>query len=116
MEPAELRRLAGRLSLGYAPRGQAIVGPQSGIADRLYIIKQGSVRGSAADAAQGGAADVVLGPGECFPVGALVGRRATVYTYRAEQDCFCWELPATDFHALVDSNARFRDFCMDHLA
>jgi CBS domain-containing protein len=114
MEAAELQRLAGRLSLGYIARGQAIVGPDSGLADRLYIIKQGKVRGGAAAAAQ--AADVVLGPGECFPVGALAGRRAAVYTYRAEQDTFCWELPAADFHALLESSARFRAFCLDHLS
>jgi CBS domain-containing protein len=114
MEPAELRRLAGRLSLGYTPRGRTIVGPDGGVADRLYIVKQGRVRGGAS--AEARAADVVLGPGECFPVGALVGRRATAYSYRAEQDCFCWELPAAGFHALLESSARFREFCMDHLA
>jgi CBS domain-containing protein len=114
MEPAELRRLAGRLRLGYTPRGQTVAGPEGGVADRLYIIKQGRVRGGAGDAARD--SDVVLGPGESFPMGALVGRRATVYTYRAEQDCFYWELPAADFHALLDSSARFREFCMDHLA
>ena len=123
MEPEALRRLAARLSVGYTPRGQAIAGPERGIVDRLYIVKQGRIRGSADHAALGGgatdaarAADVVLGPGECFPVGALVGRRAAAYTYRAEQDCFCWELPAADFHALIESNARFRAFCMDTLA
>ena len=112
--PAALRQLAARLSVGYTPRGQTIVGPESGVADRLYIVKQGRVRGSAAEAVQ--AADVVLGPGECFPIGALIGRRATAFGYRAEQDCFCWELRAADFHALVEANARFRDFCMDHLS
>ena len=59
MEPEALAFLAGRLRLAYYPRGQVIVGAQSGPADRLYIIKQGSVRGS------GGSADVVLGAGAC---------------------------------------------------
>lgn len=118
MEPAELRRLARRLSLGYTPRGQAIVAPESGVVDRLYIVKQGRVRGAAAAQVAVGAqsADVVLGPGECFPIGSLVGRRATAYTYRAEQDSFCWELPAADFHALIEESAHFRAFCMDYLA
>ncbi len=114
MESAALRQLASQLRLAYYPRGQAIVAPDSGVADRLYILKQGSVRGGAADAAK--SSDVVLGTGECFPVGALVGRRATVYSYRAERDCFCWELPAAEFHALVESNPRFRKFCLDHIA
>jgi CBS domain-containing protein len=114
MEPAALRGLAARLRVGYTPRGQAFLGPESGIADRLFIVKQGRVRGGPAAAAH--AADVVLGPGECFPVGALVGRRAVAYSYRAEQDCFCWELPAADFHRLVETSPQFRDFCMDHLS
>jgi len=114
MEPALLHRFAARLSVSYAPRGQLIVGPGGGVADRLYIVKQGIVRGGVADSAQ--AADLVLGPGECFPVGALAGRRATVHAYRAEQDCFCWELPAADFRALLEASTRFRDFCMDQLS
>ena len=115
MEPAALRRLAGRLRLSYYAAGQAILTPESGVADRLYIVKQGQVRGGAAEGVEQ-AADDVLGPGECFPIGSLVGRRATAYTYRAEQDSFCWELPAADFHALVEESARFRAFCMDYLA
>ena len=117
LEPEALRRLAARLSVGYYPRGQAVIAPDGGVVDRFYIVKQGRVRGGAAAAAGAeNPADVVLGPGECFPVGALIGRRVTAYTYRAERDCFCWELPAADFHALVESSARFRDFCMDHLS
>ena len=114
LAPAELRRMAARLRLGYHPRGGVLVGPESGVADRLFIVKQGRVRGGASD--QPTAADVILGAGECFPVSALFGRRATVYTYRAEADCFCWELSAADFHALVDSSERFRDYCMNIVA
>jgi CBS domain-containing protein len=110
MEPEALAFLAARLRLAYYPRAHLIVGPDSGLVDRLYILKQGSVRGT------GGNADVVLGAGECFPMGALVGRRATVYTYRADADSFCWELPAADFHALRARSARFEAFCADHLS
>jgi CBS domain-containing protein len=110
MEPEALAFLSARLQLAYYPREQVIVGPHSGPADRLYIIKQGSVRGT------GASADIVLGAGEAFPMGALVGRRATVYTYRAEADSFCWELPAAEFHALMAKSPRFHAFCTDHLS
>jgi CBS domain-containing protein len=110
MDAQALAFLASRLQLAYFPRAQVIVGPESGPADRLYIVKQGSARGT------GGSADVVLGPGECFPLGALVGRRATVYTYHAEVDTFCWELPAADFHTLRERSPRFEAFCTDHLS
>lgn len=115
LEAAALRRLAGRLRLAYYAAGQVLLSPDSGVADRLFIVKQGQVRGSASDAAPQ-AADVVLGPGECFPIGSLVGRRATAFSYRAERDSFCWELPAAEFHALLEESARFRDFCMDYMA
>ena len=110
LEPEALDYLAQRLRLAYHARGELIVGPGSGEVDRLRIIKQGAVRGS------GGPADVLLGPGEAFPLGALVARRATVYQYRAEADTFCWELEGPRFHELLERSARFRAFATQHLA
>ena len=92
LEPEALDYLAHRLRLAYHARGELILGPDGGVVDRLRIVKQGAVRGS------GGPADVLLGPGEAFPLGALVGRRATAYHYRADADTFCWELEAERFH------------------
>ena len=109
MEPAPLGFLAGRLKLAYYPRGQHIIGPGDP-AERLLIIKQGHVRRS------GGGPEIVLAQGECFPIGALIGRRATVYDYAAEEDCFCWELAAGDFHRLLEDSPRFHAFCSNHLA
>lgn len=114
MGSKSLRFLAARLQLAYYPRDAAIVTPEGGAVERLYILKQGRVRGAAG--AMPGAVDVVLGAGECFPLGALVGNRATVYTYRADEDCFCWELAAEDFRKLVKLSARFHAFCTSHLA
>ena len=105
MEPPALEFLASRLELAYYARGQEITGPDRGIAERLFIVKQGRV-----------SADLPLGPGEFFPVGALIGRRPTTHVYRAEADSFCWELSGEHFHALLERSARFRAFCTDHLA
>ncbi len=105
MDAESLRFLAGGLSLAYYPRGELIVGPGSGMAAKLFIVKQGTVR-----------ADARLGPGECFPIGALVAGRAAVYEYRAEGDVFCWELAADDFHSLLARSARFHAFCTNQLA
>ena len=110
LEPEALDYLSQGLRLAYHARGELIVGPESGAVDRLRIIKQGAVRGS------GGAADVLLGPGETFPLGALVGRRPAAYHYRAEADTFCWELEAPRFHGLLEKSARFRRFATEHLA
>ena len=115
MDEAALRFLASRLSVAYYPRGATLAGPAGGIVERLFIIRQGTVRGSGTLRNEA-ATDVVLGAGECFPIGALVGRRPTVYDYRAEGDVFCWELPAADFHRLVEMSPRFHAFCTNHLA
>jgi CBS domain-containing protein len=109
MEPEAIGFLAARLAEAYYPRGERIAAPQSS-AERLYIIKRGAVTRS-----QGGA-EVALAPGECFPIGALIGRRATVYTYQSAEDTFCWELAAEDFHRLIEISPRFHAFCSNHLA
>ena len=111
MGSKSLRLLASGLQLAYYPRGADIITPEQGVVQRLRIVKQGRVRGGAA-----GAVDVVMGAGECFPLGALVGKRATAFTYRAESDCFCWELPAEAFDKLMARSARFRAFCTSQLA
>jgi CBS domain-containing protein len=115
MGSKSLRFLASRLQLAYYPRGAEIVTPVSGVVQRLHILKQGRVRCGAAGALPG-AVDVMMGAGECFPLGALVGQRATVYAYRAEEDCFCWELMAADFQKVMERSAHFSAFCTRYLA
>ena len=92
-----------------------MVSPQGGPVRQLHILKQGRVRGAAAGALPG-AGDLVLGIGECFPIGALTGHRAVAYSYTAEEDCFCWELPSADFDKLMARSARFRAFCTSTLS
>ena len=115
MDGGSLRFLASRVALGYHARGSVIVASGGAPADRLHIVKQGQVIGRANESGEP-AADVVRGQGECFPVGALIGRRPAVYEYVAETDVFCWELPAEDFHALVGRSNVFHAFCTNQLA
>jgi CBS domain-containing protein len=113
MEAAALRFLAENLKLAYYAAGSDIVGPGDGEVSRLYLVKKGEVRGGAPES---GGVDVVLGAGEGFPIGALVGRRATVYSYRAARDTFCFELDAVHFRALLERSPRFQAFCTRYLA
>ncbi len=115
MDADPLGFLADRLALAYYARSALIVGPESGVVDRLYIVKQGQVRGRGMPSSEP-AADTVFGTGECFPLDALVGGRPTVYEYRAAGDVFCWELPAADFSALLGRSTPFHAFCTNHLA
>lgn len=112
MTPDHLAWLASRLHLGYYARGEAVLAPEQGEAQTLFIIKQGIVRGER----EGDAAWLELHEGECFPIGALLSRRAAISHFRAETDVFCYELPAADFHALLELSPPFHAFCTLRLA
>ena len=110
MDAASLRFLASRLQLAYYPARRASIGPDSGVG-RPAVHHQAGQR-----ARRGAAADVVLGAGECFPIGALIGAAPPPTLYRAAEDCFCWELPAADFHPLLERSRQFHAFCTRYLA
>ena len=116
MEAEALRFLASRLRLAYYAKGSELIGPTGGAVSTMFILKKGRVRGGAARQSLPMDVDVVLGAGECFPIGALIGKRPTVYHYRAEADCFCYELAAEDFQRVLDRSPRFYAFCTDYLA
>src|SRR5262245_30520547 len=112
MEDEALRLLASRLALGYYPAGATILSPDQGEPQFLYIVRSGRVRADAS--ADRGAA--VLAEGECFAVDALLERRSTAARYAAAADTFCYQLPAADFAAVLDSSRRFREFSTEYLA
>lgn len=116
MAPADLEFLASRLKVAYFAKGEAIVGPAAGVVTRLYIVKKGSVRSFATGPAPGVAAEALRTPGECFPIGALMGKRATQYDYSAAEDTFVYELDAIAFAQLLERSAHFRAYCTDYLA
>ncbi len=113
MATEHLQWLAERLELAYYPQGEALVTPQRGEVDRLYIIKQGVVQGE--QQAQGGPW-LELHAGETFPLGALLSRRPAISTFRAKTDVFCYELKAEDFHTLLERSPPFHDFCTRRIA
>lgn len=117
MQPKALRWLAARLQLAFYAKGRMVLTPAHGVVDRLNIVKQGVVRGEAAAAMRSDAlVPVVLGPGECFPVGAMMGRRPSAYDYSAAEDSFVYELGADDFRQLLDLSPEFARFCTEYLA
>jgi len=117
MGEAALEWIGARASLAYFHKGEEIVGPSSGEVDRLHIVKQGTVHVRAsAGLPREELTDLVHGPGECFPVGAILGRRATAYHYVAAGDVFTYELLEPDVRRLLDASPAFRAFCTDHLA
>jgi CBS domain-containing protein len=115
MAAEDLAFMAERLKLGFYAAGDVITGPEAGPADRLYVIKQGRVRGGtdAPEAPEEGTWELL--PGEAFPIGALLGRRPVRFVQRAVEDTFCLELDREAFDALRARSPEFQDFCARRL-
>ena len=117
MEREHLAWLAQRLALGYYAKGEVILSPEQGVASHFLVIKPGVVQGEQdVVRAQEDAAWLELHEGECFPLGALLSKRAVTSTYRAKLDVFCYELAAADFHELIRLSPPFQDFCTRRIA
>jgi CBS domain-containing protein len=117
MEQSHLLWMIERMQLGYYAPGEVILSPEQGAAARFLVIKQGLVQGEQ-NVSEASEADtwLELVEGECFPLGALLAHRPVASVYRPVRDTFCYELPAADFHALLDMSASFRDFCTRRIA
>lgn len=82
MSGADLEFLVTGLKLAYFARGRVITSPQSGAAATLYIVQRGLARGEL-EGRVAGQDRVEYGEGECFPLAAVMARRASVHEYRA---------------------------------
>lgn len=117
MEREHLTWLVQRLKLAYYGKGEIVLGPDAGPVRTFYIIKQGVIDAEQdVVRAQDNATWLELHEGECFPLGALLSRRAVASTYRAGRDTFCFELEAADFHELLRVSEPFHDFCTRRIA
>jgi CBS domain-containing protein len=109
--------LAEHARLGYFPKDANIVTPDMGPVSTFYIIQRGKVL-----ARQSGEINVTeyssltLGPGECFPIGSVMARRASTNTYLAIEDTFCYQLPADEFMQLMQMSQPFNQFCTQYIA
>lgn len=114
MATTDLEFISERVRLAYFPVGSLIIDPATGVRVRdLHIIQRGHVRNYNA-AVQG--ADIVLGPGECFPVASLSANSVNTRHFVAAEDVFCYQLAQEDFEALRTRSAPFAQFCTQALA
>jgi len=112
MERDHLAWLAARIKLAYFAKGEVVLAPEHGEVQIFHIIKQGIIQGERE--AEG--AWLELHEGECFPIGALLARRAAISTFRAQTDVFSYEIDAAGFHELLRMSQPFHDFCTLRLA
>ena len=114
MATPDLEFISERVRLAYFPVGSLIIDPASGVRVRdLHIIQRGHVRNYNA-AVQGD--DIVLGPGECFPVASLSASSVNTRHFVAAEDVFCFQLAKEDFEELRTRSAPFARFCTQALA
>ncbi|OOC09641.1 DUF294 nucleotidyltransferase-like domain-containing protein [Thioalkalivibrio halophilus] len=117
LEAEALEFLLPRLQTRFYEQGARITDPEAGPAQRFHIIRQGRIRGespSEDEQLSGNAWELI--PGECFPIGALLGRRAVHTVHRAAEDTLCLELSLEDFDRLRARSRVFNDFCTRRLA
>jgi CBS domain-containing protein len=113
MAPEHRELLAKQLKPATFSRGEVITEPGDGPASRLYIIRQGRVRG---ESAQSGDEAWELVAGEAFPIGALLANRPVHTIHRAVDDTLVFELEGEDFRSLLQKSPPFHDFCTRRLA
>lgn len=92
----------------YAP-GEVLVEPASGPVQEIFCIRQGAVTGLRGLAELSGGA-FQYEPGDLFPIGAALARRAVTATYRATGDTFVLVLPCAAMAQLAQRSAPFADF------
>ncbi len=113
MESAHLAFLVENCLLRFYGRGESIIKPSDGPVEHFYIVKQGRVVGERPHSAKRGTETTFeIAGGECFPLAALLGERATRTEHLAGEDTFCLLLAKPAFVRLFALSGPFRDFAL----
>lgn len=113
METRHLAYLVEHCQLRFYAQGDCIIQPADGPVDHFYIVKQGLISGQRLLSGQSEPDTTFeISVGECFPLAALIGERATRTAHIAGEDSFCLCLPKADFITLFSRSAAFRDFAL----
>ena len=113
MDTHHLAWMVERCQLRFFAEKDTIIRPADGPVQHFHIVKQGRVRGERLLAGQSTPDTTFeISAGECFPLAALIGDRATRTEHIAAEDTFCLLLPQRDFQQLVHLSAVFRDFAL----
>ncbi|ONH51944.1 CBS domain-containing protein [Pseudomonas cedrina] len=113
MENAHLAFLVEQCQLRFYGPGDSILKPSGGPVEHFYIVKQGRVVGERPGLHQEAAETTFeITTGECFPLAALLGERATRTEHKAAEDTFCLQLNKPAFIKLFALSSPFRDFAL----
>ena len=113
MEHAHLAYLVEQCQLRFYGQGESIIKPADGPVEHFYIVKQGRVVGERQHITKPGTETTFeITTGECFPLAALLGERATRTEHLAGEDTFCLQLNKLAFIKLFALSNAFRDFAL----
>ena len=113
MEHSHLAYLVEQCQLRFYAGGESIIKPADGPVEHFYIVKQGRVVGERHHVTKPGTETTFeITSGECFPLAALLGERATRTEHLAGEDTFCLQLNKAAFIRLFSMSDVFRDFAL----
>ncbi|SDL18539.1 putative nucleotidyltransferase substrate binding domain-containing protein [Pseudomonas indica] len=113
MDTGHLAYLVEHCQLRFYAEGESIIKPSDGPVEHFYIVKQGRVHGERPHSAKRGTETTFeIAAGECFPLAALIGERATRTEHLAAEDTFCLLLSKPAFVKLFALSNPFRDFAL----
>ncbi|WP_460417953.1 putative nucleotidyltransferase substrate binding domain-containing protein [Pseudomonas sp. microsymbiont 2] len=113
MEHNHLAFLVEQCQLRFYAAGESIIKPADGPVEHFYIVKQGQVVGERHHVTRPGTETTFeITSGECFPLAALLGERATRTEHLAGDDTFCLQLNKAAFIRLFSMSEAFRDFAL----
>ena len=111
MERVHLSFLVENCQLRFYSEGEKVICPEDGPVEFFYIVKQGTIYGErrqGQDSSKETTFEITTG--ECFPIAALLGERATRTSHIAAVDTFCLLLDKAAFIKLFSKSNPFRDF------
>ncbi|WP_060482899.1 DUF294 nucleotidyltransferase-like domain-containing protein [Pseudomonas sp. NBRC 111119] len=113
MEHSHLAYLVEQCQLRFYASGESIIKPVDGPVEHFYIVKQGRVVGERQHRVKPGVETTFeITSGECFPLAALLGERATRTEHLAGDDTFCLQLNKAAFIRVFSMSGVFRDFAL----
>ncbi|MFT0867619.1 putative nucleotidyltransferase substrate binding domain-containing protein [Pseudomonas sp. CAM1A] len=113
MEHSHLAYLVEQCQLRFYAGGESIITPAEGPVEHFYIVKQGRVVGERHHVTKPGTETTFeITSGECFPLAALLGERATRTEHLAGEDTFCLQLDKAAFIRVFSMSEVFRDFAL----
>ncbi|WP_444757466.1 putative nucleotidyltransferase substrate binding domain-containing protein [Pseudomonas sp. A014] len=113
MEQGHLAYLVEQCQLRFYASGESIIKPADGPVEHFYIVKHGRVVGERQHVTGPGVETTFeIASGECFPLAALLGERATRTEHLAGEDTFCLQLNKAAFIRVFSLSGVFRDFAL----